>query len=273
MATQPGADATFSGQIPELYETYLVPLIFQPYADDLAARLAVRSPGRVLEVAAGTGVVTRAMASDLPAGSAIVATDLNQAMLDRAATIPIARPVEWRQADAQQLPFPDGTFDAVACQFGAMFFPDRPKAFADARRVLRPGGVLLFNVWDRLEANEFAYAVTQAVESVLTADPPQFLRRTPYGYFDPEAIRRDLAAAGFAASARIDTLAARSRAASPRVPGVAFCEGTPLRSEIESRAPTMLAEVTRAAEQVIARRFGAGAVDGAIQALVVTVEK
>jgi SAM-dependent methyltransferase len=273
MANQPGADAAFSGKIPELYETYLVPLIFQPYADDLAARLASRAPGRVLEVAAGTGVVTRAMASRLPAGSDIVATDLNQAMLDRASTIPIARPVEWRQADALQLPFGNETFDAVACQFGAMFFPDRPKAFAEARRVLRPGGVLMFNVWDRLEANEFAHAVTQAVESVLPADPPQFLKRTPHGYFDPDAIRRDLAAGGFSTPARIDTVAARSRAGSPRVPAVAYCEGTPLRSQIESHGPASLDEVTRAAEQMIARRFGNGAVDGAIQALVVTIEK
>ena len=155
-----GGDAIFAGTIPELYEKHLVPLIFEPYALDLARRLAERSPARILEVAAGTGVVTRAMASALPAGVSIVATDLNQAMLDRAAAVGTARPVEWRPADAMALPFADAEFDAVVCQFGAMFFPQKAKAFAESRRVLRPGGAFLFNVWDQIAQNEFADAVT-----------------------------------------------------------------------------------------------------------------
>src|SRR5262245_12322043 len=118
-------DTVFSDSIARQYETYLVPMIFAPYATDLASRVAQRSPARVLEVAAGTGVVTRALASALPEGAAIVATDLNQAMLDHAATLGAARPIEWLQADAQQLRFADETFDAVVCQFGAMFFPDK----------------------------------------------------------------------------------------------------------------------------------------------------
>lgn len=129
-----------SGIDPTFYETYLVPLLFEPYAADLASRLASRSPSRVLEVAAGTGVVTRALASALPERVSIVATDLNQPMLDQASALGTKRPVEWRQADAMQLPFPDGTFDAVACQFGVMFFPDKAKALSEAYRVLRPGG-------------------------------------------------------------------------------------------------------------------------------------
>jgi SAM-dependent methyltransferase len=265
-------DKVFAGSIPKLYETHLVPLIFEPYAADLAKRLARKRPGRVLEIAAGTGVVTRALASALAESVAIVATDLNQAMLDQASAVGTRRPVEWRQADAMQLPFPDGAFDAVVCQFGVMFFPDKPKAFAEARRVLKRGGVFLFNAWDRIGENEFADTVTTALESVFPKDPPRFMARTPHGYHDRRAIERDLASGGFAAKPAIETVAARSRAASPRIPAIAYCQGTPLRSEIEARDAARLAEATDVAERAIARRFGQGAVDGKIQAHVVTVE-
>lgn len=268
----PRGDAHFTGSIPHLYETQLVPLIFEPYAADLAERIASRQVSRVLEIAAGTGVVTRRLASAVPATATIVATDLNQAMLDEAAAIGTARPVDWRQADAMRLPFGDGSFDLVVCQFGVMFFPDRPAAFAEARRVLRPGGVFLFNAWDRIEENEFADAVTTAVGSLFPADPPRFLARTPHGYHDPATIERDLARGGFAARPLIATVAARSTAASARVPAVAYCEGTPLRNEIEQRDPARLGDATDAATEAVARRFGRGPVDGKIQAHVVTVE-
>ena len=269
---KPASDKVFGGPVARLYESHLVPLIFEPYAIDLVQRLAPRSLARVLEVAAGTGVVTRSMAAALPESVAIVATDLNQPMLDMASAIGTRRPVEWRQADAMQLPFPDATFDAVVCQFGAMFFPDKPKAYAEARRVLRPGGVFLFNVWDRIEENEFADVVTSALESMFPQDPPRFLARTPHGHGDLPTIERDLASGGFASSPRIVTVAARSLAASPRIPAVAYCQGTPLRNEIEARDASRLAEATDLATEAIARRFGRGAVDGKIQAHVVSVE-
>ena len=268
-----GGDAAFAGSIPELYEKLLVPLIFEPYAQDLARRLAERPPARILEIAAGTGVVTRAMASSLPAGTAIVATDLNQAMLDRAAAIGTARPVEWRASDAMALPFADLAFDAVVCQFGAMFFPGKAQAFAEARRVLRPGGTFLFNVWDRIEENEFADAVTTALAALFPEEPPRFLARTPHGYHDTDAICRDLAAAGFTTRAEISTLAGRSVAESARIPAMAYCEGTPLRGEIEARGRSRLGEATEVAADAIARRFGAGRVDGRIQARVISVAK
>jgi len=266
-------DKVFSGSIPKLYETYLVPLIFEPYARDLATRLASRSLSRVLEIAAGTGAVTRNLASALPESVSIVATDLNQAMLDMASAIGTKRPVEWRQADAMQLPFPDETFDAVVCQFGAMFFPDRPKAFSEARRVLRPGGVFMFSVWDRIEENEFADVVTTALASMFPADPPRFLARTPHGYHDRATLERDVAKSDFAATPQVTTVTARSRADSARIPAVAYCQGTPLRSEIEARDASRLAEATDLAEKAIAERFGRDAVDGKIQAHVVTIEK
>ena len=268
----PDTDKIFAGSIPKLYETYLVPLIFEPYATDLVNRLGSRSLSRILEIAAGTGVVTRALASVLPDTVSIVATDLNQAMLDQASAVGTKRAVEWRQADAMQLPFEDAMFDAVVCQFGVMFFPEKSKAFSEARRVLRPGGTFIFNVWDRITENEFADIVTTALESVFPKDPPRFMARTPHGYHDHRTIQRDLAGGGFSSSPRIHTVAARSRAASPRIPAIAYCQGTPLRNEIETRDASRLSEATDIAADAIAKRFGRGAVDGKIQAHVVTIE-
>ncbi|MEO7888957.1 MAG: class I SAM-dependent methyltransferase [Vicinamibacterales bacterium] len=266
------SDKTFSGSIAPLYETHLVPLLFAPYADELANRLARKPLGRVLELAAGTGVVTRALGSVLPERVSIVSTDLNQSMLDEAMTIGTSRPIEWRQADAMALPFDDESFDAVVCQFGVMFFPDKQKAFSEARRVLRPGGLFLFSVWDRIETNEFADVVGRSVEPLFPDDPPRFLTRTPYGYHDVSTIQRDLAGGGFGSVPTLTTVTARSRAASARLPAIGFCQGTPLRNEIESRRPDGLAEATDVATEAIAQRFGHQAVDGQIQAHVVTIQ-
>ena len=269
-------DKTFAGSIPKFYEEYLVPLIFEPYAGDLASRLAsrhsTRKLSRVLEIAAGTGVVTRHLASKLPADVSIVATDLNQPMLDTAADMGTSRPVEWRPADAMQLPFEGGEFDAVVCQFGVMFFPDKAKAFSEARRVLRPGGVLLFNVWDRIEENEFADVVTQSLESVFPDDPPRFLARTPHGYHDVASVERDLRAGGFE-QLQIETIASRSRADSPRIPAIAYCKGTPLRDEICARDSSKADEATEVAASAIASRFGNRGVDGKIQAHVIVATR
>jgi len=270
--SNPDTDKVFAGSIPKLYETYLVPLIFQPYAVDLARRAASLSPSRVLEIAAGTGVVTRHLASVLPENVSIVATDLNQAMLDLAAEVGTKHPVEWRQADAMQLPFASGIFDVVVCQFGVMFFPDKATAFAEAKRVLRPGGVFMFNVWDRIEENEFADTVTNALETLFPGDPPRFMARTPHGYCNLATIQRDLQDGGLLESAHVETVAERSRAASPQIPAIAYCQGTPLRNEIEARDKSRLDEATDIATEAIAQRFGRGSVDGKIQAHVVAIE-
>jgi SAM-dependent methyltransferase len=193
-------------------------------------------------------------------------------MLDQARALDTKRPVEWRQADAMQLPFRDATFDAVACQFGVMFFPDKVKAFSEARRVLSPGGVFIFNVWDQIKENEFADTVTSALESLFPKDPPRFLARTPHGYHDRAIIARDLAKGGFTALPDITTVAARSCADSSRIPAMAYCQGTPLRNEIEARDASRLGEATDVAAKAIAQRFGNGPVDGKIQAHIVTVE-
>ena len=242
--SSPESDKTFAGSIPKLYETYLVPLIFRSYAEDLANRLASRPLSRVLEIAAGTGVVTRHLASVLPEDVAIVATDLNRPMLDMAAEIGTSRPVAWRQADAMQLPFEDAQFDAVVCQFGIMFCPDKLKVFAEARRVLRPGGVLLFNVWDRIEENEFAHTVTTALESLFPQDPPRFLARTPHGYHDLARVERRSSARWLClASTRPYRCRAKYGGVSAH-PALAYCQGTPLRNEIEARDASRLGEAT-----------------------------
>jgi len=171
------------------------------------------------------------------------------------------------------LPFPDKAFDAVVCQFGVMFFPDKSKAFSEVHRVLRPNGVFIFNVWDRIAENEFADTVTSALESIFPNEPPRFLVRTPHGYYDRQTIERDLASGGFTKPAKIATVTARSRAPSPRVPAIAYCQGTPLRNEIEARNDARLDEATEIAAKAVEQRFGAGSVDGKIQALVVTLER
>jgi ubiquinone/menaquinone biosynthesis C-methylase UbiE len=266
------SDKVFAGAVPEIYDRYLVPLIFEPYAIDLAARLKDRPIGRLLELAAGTGVVTRTLASSLPADVPIIATDLNQAMLDRAATVGAARPVIWQHADAMHLPFDDESFDVVVCQFGVMFFPDKAQAFAETRRVLAPGGLFIFSVWDDIAENEFADEVTQALATLFPSDPPRFMARTPHGYHDRATIVRDLASGGFT-SPRLDTVAAMSRAASPLEPAIAYCQGTPLRNEIETREPGSLDRATEVARERLAARFGADSIEGRIQAVVVTAER
>jgi SAM-dependent methyltransferase len=265
-------DKAYTGAIPDLYDTYLVPLIFEGYATDLARRVVETRPARVLETAAGSGVVTRALAPQLGADARYVVTDLNQAMLDRALRRQGADArLEWRQADALALPFDDRSFDVVLCQFGAMFFPDRVAGYREARRVLKPGGRFLFSVWDRIETNDFSRLVTDAAAAVFPQDPPRFLARTPHGYHDVDRIGSDVRGAGFSTVA-IHTLTKTSTAPSPRHPAIGYCQGTPLRMEIEARDPKGLERVTDRAADAIAKVCGQGAVSGKIQAHVVVAQ-
>ena len=263
------SDKVFAGSVPENYDRYMVPLIFARYAADLAQRAASFAPAAVLEIAAGTGVVTRALAPKLATSANYIVTDLNQPMLDYAASRqgPDTR-IQWRQADALALPFEDAGFDLLCCQFGAMFFPDRSSAYREAKRVLKPGRHFLFNLWDRIEENVFADDVTNALAKILPNDPPRFLARTPHGYHDTALIRRELEDAGFSRVA-IETRAERSRAPSPRVPAVAYCQGTPLRSEIEARGAGKLESATDYVTSVIADKHGRGEVVARIQAHVI----
>ncbi len=263
------SDSSFSGSIPELYERLMVPMLFDPYARDLAQRARALAPASVLELAAGTGAVTRYLAEVVPPEATIVATDLSQAMIDEAASRDIGRAVDWVAADAMSLPFADSSFDLVVCQFGVMFFPDKPTAFAQARRVLRPGGTLLFNVWDGIGSNEFVAVVQTALAEFFPDDPPSFMTEVPHGYHSEERIRHDLELGGFTRPAAFETLVAESRADSAEAAAIAYCQANPNRIQIEQRGS--LEDATAHASAALTARFGSGPIRGRIRALVVTV--
>lgn len=265
---EPGRDARFQGRIPELYETLLVPMIFEEPARSVAQVVASMAPGRILETACGTGALTRELVRACP-GSTITATDLNQPMLDvaAAAASPDA-PVTWRQADALDLPFEDAAFDVVACQFGAMFFPDRVRGFAEAARVLAPGGTFVLTTWDRLETSEVPWLIQSALTVAAPDDPPTFMERVPHGYFEPERISADLAAAGMPGAA-VRLVNGRSHTTAADA-ARAFCQGTPLRNAIEQHPSLDVERATVVAEDALVRHFGAGPIAAPIRWLEVT---
>lgn len=244
-------DSAFVGSIPDVYERLLVPLIFAEPAAHLADTVAALDPTDVLETAAGTGVVTRALRQRLPAVD-IIATDLNTSMLDEARARSGGTDVTWQQADAHRLDFADDSFDVVVTQFGVMFF-DRALAYAEVRRVLRPGGVFVFNVWGSLEDNEVPAVVAGAIAAAAPDSPPDFFRRTPYGYFQPERLVADLATAGF--DAEVEVCRGTNRASALEA-ATALSQGTPLRGEIEAHPGLDLDTATHAAATALRARFG-----------------
>lgn len=263
------SDKGFTGSIPAFYDRYLGPVMFEPYANELAARAKAIAPLAVLETAAGTGIVTVRLAEVLSADAMITATDLNQAMIDTAAAKTTSPKITWQACDATRLPFADGTFDLVLCQFGVMFFPSKPEAFQEARRVLKPGGTFLFNVWDSIEFSPIFQTVADAVAARYPVDPPNFPRRTPYGYHDVQAICGQLSDAGFAnVSSAVVTFPCTC--SSPRDAAIGPCHGSPLRSEIIARDPTGLDAATDAAVAALVARFGDGPIQSTMQAIVFT---
>lgn len=244
-------DVRFSGSVPANYERYMVPLLFQPYAEQLAQRAARINPTRILETAAGTGVVTQALADALP-DAEIFATDLNQGMLDVAAERVSSARVKFRQADALYLPFDDAIFDLVVCQFGVMFYPDKVRGNAEARRVLRDGGRYLLAVWDRIENNGLSSLACQAMERLFPDNPPQFMTRGPFSYYDRDLIEGDLKTAGFS-SVQIETVELVSRSPSAEDGARGLCYGSPMGIELEDYGEAALdmvfEELSRAARQ------------------------
>lgn len=263
-------DSSFVGAIPDVYDTFMVPLLFQPFAEDMAARVSALKPASVLETAAGTGVVTRALAPQLGEGARYVVTDLNAPMLEKArARQPEDGRLEWTTADALNLPFEDNSFDALCCQFGVMFFPDRVRGYAEARRVLKPGAPFIFSVWDRLADNEASHVIGGVVAAKYPDEPIDFLQRVPFGYFDQQRIRNDLRAGGFG-DVSIETVTRKGKAQSPRDAAMAMVQGSPVRMEILARNEADLEAVTDEAEAAVRKAFGDGPFTAQIQALVVT---
>jgi ubiquinone/menaquinone biosynthesis C-methylase UbiE len=261
----------FAGSVPAKYDQLMVPLIFQPYADELARRAARLRPSQILETAAGTGVVTEALHRALPAAET-VATDLNPPMLDVAAQRFGADEVRFLAADALDLPFDEGSFDLVVCQFGAMFFPDKVRGHSEARRVLRDGGTYLLAVWDGIERNALTDAAQQALIEEFPENPPLFMREGPFGYSDPRDIERDLHDAGFS-RVEIETVEARSRSPSAHDAATALCFGTPMSSEVEDRDPGAMERVFDRVEQALRAYEGPNGVDAPISAHIVTATK
>jgi SAM-dependent methyltransferase len=265
MSTEP--QRRWAEAMAEAYDRYLVPTVFRPFAADLARRAARLAPAAVLELAAGTGVLTRELLAAAP-GAEIVATDLNAPMVRLGERlVPDAR---WELADAERLPFPEARFDLVACQFGVMFFPEKPAAFAQARRVLIPGGRLLFNTWHTVESHDFARALLAGLRAVFPVDPPRFLAAVPHGYTDPERVVADLVGGGLEVES-VETVTLAGRAASAADVALGFCVGTPLRAEIEARAD--LTAMTQAVQREVTARLGAGPVTGQMTAHVVVARR
>ena len=248
MSQAGSTDAAFSGSIPQIYERCLGPLLFRPYAEKAARRALSLMPGHVLETAAGTGILTRELHQALSDAN-IVATDLNPAMLEVAAERIRSDKVSFEPADAQDLRFADSTFDLVICQFGSMFYPDKVKANREAWRVLRDSGSYLQIVWDSVDRNPVSQRIEQAIAREFAHDPPRFISRTPFGYFDPERIESDLHDAGFS-DVSIEAVECTSRV-DAREAATGMCQGSPLRSEIEARDPTALERVTAAAAEAL----------------------
>jgi ubiquinone/menaquinone biosynthesis C-methylase UbiE len=234
-------DVRFTGSVPANYERYMVPLLFRPYAEKLATRAKALQPRRILETAAGTGVVTAALAEALPHAE-IVATDLNQAMLDVAATRVSSANVAFRQANALDLPFGAGEFDLVVCQFGVMFYPDKVRGNAEARRVLRDGGHYLLAIWDRIERNELSNLAHETMQRQFPDNPPMFMKRGPFSYYDRDAIEADLRAGGFA-SVAIETVELKSRSGSAEHAARGLTYGSPMGIELEDYGPGALDRV------------------------------
>jgi ubiquinone/menaquinone biosynthesis C-methylase UbiE len=249
----PNTDTAFAGSIPERYDQFLGPLLFQPYAREVAARVSRWKPEHILETASGTGIVTEAILGAAPSAR-VVATDLNQAMLDIATRRIKSDRACFLVADAQHLPFADESFDLVVCQFGVMFFPDKAKANSEAYRVLKNGGRYLLVIWDALDRNPVSQTLAEAVAAEFPADPPRFLERAPFGYADREQIERDLRAGGFTRIS-IDTVELSSRvSASEAARGM--CLGSPLTAEIEERGKGAVERATAAAERALQKFDG-----------------
>lgn len=260
--------SAFVGSVPEYYDRYLVPFFFKPFADDLILRFAARPGLRVLELACGTGVLTQRLLRLLDSESRVTAIDLNDAMLV------VARDklgedsrVSWREADAMALPFEDASFDAVICQFGWMFFPDKARALREARRVLASGGQLALNTWDRLETCPVAAEADAAIRGCFPTNPPTFYE-TPFSLYDAEALRRMISGAGFA-GVSIEHVALEGARLAPAEAAGGIIRGGPFAAEIIQRG----GEVARV-EAVVADRlaacFGTAPFPSPMRALVCT---
>jgi ubiquinone/menaquinone biosynthesis C-methylase UbiE len=264
------ANVKFSGSIPELYDRHLGPVMFEPYAADLAQRVAAKPTGSVLEIACGTGIVTQRLRTHLDPVVPLVATDLNQPMIDYARATKFREDsphLEWRQADAVNLPFPDSSFAVVVCQFGLMFVPDKPAAFREARRVLANGGLFAFNVWDSLANNPYAQIAYETVSEFFPTDPPRFFE-VPYGFHNPDVLRSLLTDHGFE-RIQIEHVPLEAVSTSARSLATGLVTGTPVSLAIHERGGSF-EPIVEAVTAALSRLGGAAPFRSPMQAVIVT---
>ncbi len=255
--TKISTNASFTGSIPENYDTYLGPLLFEFSAADMARRVAngLGRPGRVLEVACGTGISTRHLANTLPEGTEIIATDLNEAMLAHAAKINGDLPgVTYAQADALDLPFEDASFDAVVCQFGVMFFPDKSIGMREMTRVLKPSALLALNVWDSFDENPAVRVIDGVIKGFFDTDPPRFLE-IPFSLSDVSEVRRMFRDAGYT-NVEVAHVAESVNTTDHALSARGFITGNPTILEVEQRATVGAEEIVAAAAKALEGEFG-----------------
>ena len=248
----------FDGTVPTNYDRFLVPMLFEPYARDLVQRLlrVLPNPTSVLEIAAGTGVVTRHLRDHLPTESRLVASDLKPGMLAKAREkFSATDSVEWREADASALPFASNEFDAVVCQFGIMFLPDKEVAMRETLRVLRPGGFFLFNTWSSLAENPATRVTHETLLQIYRSDPPLFYEKTPFGYHDAGATEQNLRNAGFG-EIRHEVVSFPSRSASAVDAASGLVLGTPIFPAIKERSDPRVDEAVSAVAEALRRAIG-----------------
>jgi len=262
------SSSRFTGSIPEIYGRHLGPVIFEPCAQDLARRVVVGDGASVLEVASGTGIVTRHLRERMPNGARLVATDLNQAMIDHGQARLADRPgIAWQVADAADMPFPDASFDAAVMQFGLMFVPHEDRAAREARRVLKPGGMFLVSVWDEMRLNPFSRIAHETIPRLFPDDPPQFYK-VPFGYTDPGVLRALLDGNGFK-DVVVESVKLEARAPSTRFFATGLVEGNPVRLTLEERG-ARLAPVVDAITSGLVAEFGDTPCVSKLQAWVAT---
>jgi SAM-dependent methyltransferase len=247
--------ASFVGNIPDHYDQGLGPVIFVDYAADIARRVASRALTRVLDTAAGTGIVTRQLRNALPARVQLTATDLNPPMIEVARNkFRSSENVDLRSADATALPFPDATFDAVVCQFGVMFFPDKAKSYQEVYRVLAPGGRYLFNVWDSHRYNPFGRISHEVAGSFFPADPPQFYK-VPFSYHQIDPIKESLLEAGLT-DIQIAVVRLEKKIPDVELFARGLVYGNPLIDQIRERGGVDPDRVVDTVTEVLRREFG-----------------
>ncbi len=271
MITKTTTPIAFSGDIPKYYDTYLGPMFFEPFAIDMADRISKVHPEYLLELACGSGRLTRLLPSVLSPEANIVATDINPAMVSFAKSKLQDAKIDWMEVDAVSLPFKDASFDCIAVQFGVMFYSDRKKAFKEALRVLKPGGTLIFSSWDEIKKNPMPFIVDEALKHFFPVDTPSFYS-VPFSYFDEEAIKAELNQSGFE-DVHIDLVKLNGYSKSPKDAAKGLIQGTPTVTAINDRDDEKLPQILDYLEEKIKSRFGSEALNVPLQALVVTCRK